>query len=117
MKKFSRLISLALAAIMVFALIPISASADILVKDLKIVCFGDSITHFGSYQTGQNDPFGNAIYANSYPDHLASYTGATVENAGRAGDSTDMAATRLQSEVFDQNPNVVVISLGMNDQA
>ncbi len=117
MKKLSRLISLALAAIMVFALIPISASADTLVKDLKIVCLGDSITHFGSYKTGQNDEYGNAIYANSYPDHLASYTGAEVYNAGRAGDSTDMAATRIQNEVINQNPDVVVISLGMNDQA
>ncbi len=117
MKRISQLISFALAAIMVFALIPISASAVTLVKEMKIVCFGDSLTHFGAYKTGSTDEYGNAIYANAYPDYLASLTGAEVYNAGRGGDSTDMAATRIQNEVLNQNPDVVVICLGMNDQA
>ncbi len=117
MKRFTRLISFTLATIMLFSLIPISASAVTLVKDMKIVCFGDSLTHFGSYKSGAIDEYGNAIYVNSYPDHLATFTGAEVYNAGRGGDSTDMAATRLQNEVINQNPDVVVICLGMNDQA
>lgn len=62
-----------------------------------IVCFGDSITNRG------------------YPQELAELMGANVYNAGVGGNTTKGALRRLESDVLQHKPDIVVISFGTND--
>ena len=62
-----------------------------------IVCFGDSITKRG------------------YGDILAKSVGARAINAGVAGHNTAQGLSRIQKDVIDQNPDIVVIFFGTND--
>lgn len=65
----------------------------------KIVCFGDSITKAG------------------FPEVMAKDKdlGAEVINAGVGGNTTAMALQRVQKDVLDQKPDVVVVLFGTND--
>jgi lysophospholipase L1-like esterase len=63
----------------------------------RIVCFGDSIT------------------AKGYPEVLAKSLGQEVVNAGVGGNTTAMALKRLEKDVLDRKPGVVVILFGTND--
>jgi lysophospholipase L1-like esterase len=65
----------------------------------RIVCFGDSITRAG------------------YPQRLATRLGdgVGVVNAGVNGNTTAMALRRMQRDVLDARPNLVVIFFGTND--
>ncbi len=62
-----------------------------------IVCFGDSITKRG------------------YGDILAKSVGARAIIAGVAGHNTAQGLSRIQKDVIDQNPDIVVIFFGTND--
>ena len=67
----------------------------------KLVCFGDSIT------AGKN----------SYMKHLSPVlekNGVAVVNAGRSGDKTPMALTRIR-DVAAEKPDAVMIFFGAND--
>ena len=67
----------------------------------KLVCFGDSITAGKGY----------------YIKHLRAAletNGITVVNAGRSGDKTPMALTRI-GDVAAEKPDAVVIFFGAND--
>src|SRR4051812_6352009 len=88
--------SFAVAALIVFYSAVVSG-ADRPAK--RIVCFGDSITKAG------------------YPEVMAKDKdlGAEVINAGVGGNTTAMALKRLQKDVLDQKPDVVVIFFGTND--
>lgn len=75
----------------------------------KIVCFGDSVTF------GWNIP-----YPESYPMLLQkklkeSYPEAIVINSGIGGDTTIGGLVRLQKDVLDYNPDIIIINLGLND--
>ena len=63
----------------------------------RIVCFGDSITKRG------------------YPTELASLLGVTAANAGIAGHTSRQGLARMQRDVIDLKPEVVVIFFGTND--
>jgi lysophospholipase L1-like esterase len=63
----------------------------------KIICFGDSITKRG------------------YPAELAKLLGVEVLNAGVGGNTTTGALRRLQTDVLDKNPTLVVVFFGTND--
>ncbi len=69
-------------------------------KDKTIVAFGDSLTE----RTG-------------YVNMLYGYLGNQVINAGIGGNTTIHAKSRFDVDVIDQNPDVVIICFGMNDQA
>ncbi|MBE6691812.1 MAG: hypothetical protein E7586_00575 [Ruminococcaceae bacterium] len=116
MKTSLRYLAMLLALVMIFAVMPLSTSAKS-ISEMKIVAFGDSLTHYGNSSTNTNDEYGNLIYNNAYPEYLQKLLGATVYNAGVGGNTTDMAIHRMQNEVINQNADVVVICLGMNDQA
>ena len=116
MKTTLRCFALLLALSMIFAAVPFSVSAKS-ISQMKIVAFGDSLTHYGNTETGTNDEYGNLIYNNAYPEYLQKLLGASVYNAGVGGNTTDMAIGRMQDEIINQNPDVVVICLAMNDQA
>ena len=62
-----------------------------------VVCFGDSMTAAG------------------YPAVIEKNLGLNVINAGIGGQSTVMGLERMQSDVLDYRPNVVVILFGGND--
>ena len=116
MKTTLRCFALLLALSMIFVAVPFSVSAKS-ISQMKIVAFGDSLTHYGNTETGTNDEYGNLIYNNAYPEYLQKLLGASVYNAGVGGNTTDMAIGRMQDEIINQNPDVVVICLAMNDQA
>jgi lysophospholipase L1-like esterase len=66
----------------------------------RVVCFGDSITKAG------------------YPQRLAKLLAdrhADVTNAGVNGNTTAQALRRMQRDVLDAKPQVVVIFFGTND--
>ncbi|WDP91169.1 MAG: arylesterase [Desulfobacter sp.] len=76
--------------------IPISVS--------RIVCFGDSLT-YGVGASREKD----------YPSRLAGLTGIEVINSGISGNTTADGLARLQEDVLDYQPDVVLITLGGND--
>jgi lysophospholipase L1-like esterase len=69
-----------------------------------IICFGDSLT----YGTGAGP-------GKDYPSQLSVMIGKPVINAGVPGDTTASALQRLQRDVLDRSPDVVLITLGGND--
>jgi lysophospholipase L1-like esterase len=82
----------------------IKFDTPLLEKGETLLCFGDSIT---ASQTG---------YVKCLQERLADQD-ITVINAGRGGDKTPWALTRLQSDVIDRKPDAVSIFLGANDAA
>ncbi len=96
-----KIISSLLVSAMLTLLLPINTFADVRKNsDLVIVAFGDSITAAGKWQ-----------------QHLSTTFGINIINAGVAGDSTNSAMPRFQSQVLDKKPDVVFISFGTNDSA
>ena len=84
-----------------------SAGPKISVEELQgntIVCFGDSLTY------GTGAPSGK-----SYPAQLEGMLDRPVINAGVPGDTTAGALGRLQKDVLDRSPRLVLITIGGND--
>jgi acyl-CoA thioesterase I len=73
-------------------------------KGKTIVCLGDSIT-FGYGADPQGD----------YPALLAKMINLPIVNAGIDGDTSVEALARLQSDVLDREPFMVIVELGGND--
>lgn len=75
-----------------------------------IVTFGDSVTA---------ERGGIEVYSRRLAMELSFTDGGDVRviNAGAGGDTTQMAKRRLQKDVIDRNPVVVVIMFGINDAA
>ncbi|MBN1527009.1 MAG: arylesterase [Candidatus Omnitrophica bacterium] len=69
-----------------------------------IVCFGDSIT----YGTG-------ADRSGDYPSLLSDLLRRDLINAGVPGDTTRDALARLDSDVLELDPYLVIVELGGND--
>jgi lysophospholipase L1-like esterase len=92
---------LPLIATLLLALAPLVRADGPKARDhprTRIVCFGDSITRGG------------------YPQRLAARLGdVDVTNAGVNGNTTRMALRRLQKDVLEKRPDVVVIFFGTND--
>lgn len=71
---------------------------------VTVVAFGDSITAgFGT--TGNND----------YVARLSDRTGVSIINAGRSGDTTGSALSRLDGAVLSRDADIVIVFLGGND--
>ncbi len=75
----------------------------------RIICFGDSVT-FGW----------NVEYKNSYPRVLkrlleVNYREVEVINSGIGGDTIIEAWNRLDDDILDFNPLLVIINFGLND--
>jgi acyl-CoA thioesterase-1 len=73
-------------------------------KGASIICFGDSIT-FG---------YGVAS-AEDYPTALAKLVTIPVINMGIDGDTSIEALKRLESDVLERDPLLVIIEFGGND--
>ena len=73
-------------------------------KDIKIVCLGDSIT------------FGYELEASKrWTNLLSAELDVEVLNFGINGDTTSGMLARFQQHVIDQNPTHVIITGGTND--
>ena len=83
---------------------PTAPSVDYLSGGKNIICFGDSLT-FG---TGAPEKM-------SYPAQLSRILKRPVANAGVPGDTTASALSRLQRDVLDRSPGIVLLTLGGND--
>lgn len=70
----------------------------------NIICFGDSLTEGVGAARGED-----------YPSILAGHLGARVLNAGERGDTTAGALARLQRDVLEHDPRLVIVLLGGND--
>ena len=70
----------------------------------RVVCFGDSLTRGVGAGKG-----------NDYPSRLAEMTGVEIINSGVSGDTTADGLARLEADVLDYEPDVVLITLGGND--
>jgi acyl-CoA thioesterase-1 len=73
-------------------------------KGANIICFGDSIT-FGY---GANE-------GEDYPTALGKLVSLPVINAGVDGDTTIEALGRLESDVLDKDPRLVIVEFCGND--
>ncbi len=73
---------------------------DSIFRDKTVVAFGDSITAW----TG-------------WVSMLYGELGCDVINAGVGGDRTTHALARIDKDVIEKNPDLVIINFGMNDQA
>ncbi|MCX5702167.1 MAG: GDSL-type esterase/lipase family protein [Candidatus Omnitrophica bacterium] len=73
-------------------------------KGKNIICFGDSITFGYGVSAGED-----------YPSTLAKMLQHTLINAGIDGDTTTEALKRLESDVLDRSPRLVIIEFGGND--
>lgn len=70
----------------------------------NIICFGNSLTSGVGAQAGDD-----------YPSLLAKQIDFPVINAGRAGDTTKDALTRIDRDVLNRDPKLVIVEFGGND--
>jgi acyl-CoA thioesterase I len=73
-------------------------------NDAKILAFGDSLTY------GFGAPKGK-----SWPDVLAQKSGHIVINDGISGNTTEDGIQRFSQSLEDNQPSLVILSLGGND--
>jgi len=78
-------------------------------KGDKIIFLGDSITEQGSDKTGYITLFKKAL-EDKHKD-----LGIEVVNAGISGNKVPDLQRRLQKDVLDKKPTIVVIYIGIND--
>jgi acyl-CoA thioesterase I len=81
-----------------------SSNDPVVLSGENIICFGDSLT----YGTG-------AARNMSYPAQLSEMIGQPVINAGIPGNTTADGLKRLESDVLERSPRMVLITLGGND--
>jgi lysophospholipase L1-like esterase len=70
----------------------------------RVIAFGDSLVEGVGASPGRD-----------MVSILSRRIGASIVNAGRSGDTTGAALTRLDSAVLSRNPRVVIVLLGGND--
>ncbi len=73
-------------------------------KGTSIIAFGDSLTAGYGAASGED-----------YPSRLSGLLDTKIVNAGVSGDTTDSALARLESDVLERNPRIVIVGLGGND--
>lgn len=70
----------------------------------NIICFGDSLTEGYGAKPGED-----------YPSELAKLLDQPVINAGISGNTTRQALERLQTDVLNKDPRLVIVQFGAND--
>ncbi len=73
-------------------------------QGVHIICFGDSLTFGYGVNPGED-----------YPTALARLLRKPVINAGIDGDTTRTALQRIQSDVLEKRPRLVIMEFGGND--
>jgi acyl-CoA thioesterase-1 len=69
-----------------------------------VIAFGDSLTAGYGAAPGED-----------YPARLAGLIGREVVNAGVSGDTTAQALARIDADVLQRDPKIVIVGLGGND--
>jgi lysophospholipase L1-like esterase len=79
---------------------------------MKLTCFGDSVTRGITFIRGRFK-----IIRNNYPALLQSSLGEEDEvvNKGVFNDNSDLLIKRLDADVLDEHPDIVLINIGGND--
>ena len=103
--KFGKFQFFGLAIIIILACIVIWYPKNYPKQDKVIIAFGDSLTR----------GYGIVPPEKNYVVYLSEYINIPIINAGKTGDTTADALVRLQSDVLDKKPNIVIIFLGGND--
>ena len=102
-----------LMAVLMTAIIPLSAAADDKITPLKsgdrVVFLGDSITQQGA------GPNGYVTLVKKQLKRRAKELGIEVIGAGISGHKVPDLQKRLDKDVLDKDPTVVVIYIGIND--
>jgi lysophospholipase L1-like esterase len=75
----------------------------------RVVCLGDSITQFGE------GPGGYVWLVRHYLADLYPGQAIEVDNAGISGNTSQDMINRFQKDVLDKKPDLVTISVGVND--
>jgi len=83
-------------------------------EHVTIVALGDSNTELTWHTAGRLNWVGLLQYA-LFEKHGSNT--ATIINSGRCGDTAVEALTRLESDVLRFDPDLVIVSFGMNDGA
>jgi hypothetical protein len=99
-------IKLALVTVFIACLFLMSFRGD---KKKKIVFFGDSITQAGVQKGGYIDVLQNMINAKGLTDKFE------LNGAGVSGNKIYDLYLRIEKDVLDKKPDVVVIWVGVND--
>ncbi|MDD5155218.1 MAG: GDSL-type esterase/lipase family protein [Candidatus Omnitrophica bacterium] len=73
-------------------------------KGTSIICFGDSITFGHGVNPGED-----------YPSDLAKMTDLQIINAGIDSDTSADGLQRIDSDVLEKNPRLVIVEFGGND--
>ncbi len=84
------------------------------VTPVRVVCFGDSITGI-YYHSGNRRAWPEMLkiaLTRLYPD-----ADITVINAGVSGNTSAQGLARMQKDVLNHKPHLVVVMFGMNDLA
>ena len=95
-----------LAVLLAFLLFPSKYSRvrNLDSRGSNIIAFGDSLTAgYGANPGGD------------YPSDLAKLLGLEVINAGVSGDTTESALERIDADVLQRSPRIVIVGLGGND--
>jgi lysophospholipase L1-like esterase len=79
---------------------------------MKLICFGDSVTRGITFVRGRFK-----IIRENYPALLQKILGEEDEviNKGVFNDNSDLLVKRLDHDVLDEHPDVVLINIGGND--
>ena len=107
-------ITLASAAAAAPSLAPKAAARLAAGKEVRVVAFGDSITGI-YYHSGSRRAWPEMLQLALRQLYPKAKT--TVFNAGSSGHTTDRGLQRIQKDVLDRKPHVVVVKFGMNDLA
>lgn len=83
---------------------PYSRVTNLGSRGSSVIAFGDSLTAGYGASAGED-----------YPSRLSAMSGVQVVNAGKSGDTTESALTRIESDVLSANPRIVIVGLGGND--
>jgi len=103
--KFGKFQFIGLALIVILFGVALWYPKNYYTRDKTVVAFGDSLTRgYGMVPPGKN-----------YVVFLSEYTHIPIINSGRTGDTTSDALIRLQADVLDKKPDVVIVFLGGND--
>lgn len=82
-------------------------------KFVTIVAFGDSITEINHHTLGSLNWVG--LLAMGLLGRDVFPHGFTIVNSGNSGDDLSKALTRIDRDVLRFNPDIVILSFGMND--
>ncbi len=98
-----------LRSIVIFCLVLVCAGCEAPITNrhssgTTIVCFGASLTQGVGADPGYD-----------YPSYLRKMVDLPVVNAGISGNTTQQELLRLQADVLDKNPKIVIITQRVND--